>query len=487
MKTIPSYFIFGIFVIFLIIQFYLVERHHGTIVTPEELNLKNKELEDQKKKILNLEEELALKQTEISNLKFEFFGREIVNTTTSKKLLKKERGILDLPASYIEIDKMQNNWPEMEEPIPSKEILERCDTANIKPLNIGGITFYDVFVSNFESEIGFVSPDKVDFSIFFCKFGNNLVPLETMKTGYLRASYSKCIISEKFKSALKNNKYLKFELVQIVEERAISMIDVVVCVHRDPKFYYAASCCIYRNDDNIIKQWLAWNTYMGMDHYFLYDHQSTDSTNKILAPYIDKGLITYINWRNYRPQPHNIDTYHVAQDSHVLSCINRYRDKVKWMWLGDTDEFIYPVKTDNFTYLLQKYEADSGIQGIRIRGWRMTYDEAQPLPLIPDPSQQTMLIEPYPLNKSFVEKYQFISSKYSTFKVFAKLPDAKYSAIHDMAGGGGSVDLSDSEIMFLHYRFERYGKMDSEGDVPHKFSEAFERFGHLLKPWYPPK
>jgi hypothetical protein len=130
----------------------------------------------------------------------------------------------------------------------------------------------------------------------------------------------------------------------------------------------------------------------------------------------------------------------------------------------------------------------------------MSDDPDHPLPLIQDPTGQTMLIEPYPLNKTFVQKYPFKSKRYSTFKVFAKFPDARHASIHDMSGGGLAYDFPDSgmisyttlylqriEIIFLHYRYERYGKADSPADELEYFPGPEKRFGHLIKPWYPPK
>jgi hypothetical protein len=140
---------------------------------------------------------------------------------------------------------------------------------------------------------------------------------------------------------------------------------VSVCIPETKKFYYLANCCIYRNDDNILDQWLQWQMNIGLEHFFLYDHKSTDLSNKVLnsaaflliikvlEKYVREGRVTYLNWRNNRPEPHNIDTYHVAQDAAYLSCTNRFRDQAKWMWTGDTDEFIYPHNGEK-SFLIRK-------------------------------------------------------------------------------------------------------------------------------------
>ena len=105
-----------------------------------------------------------------------------------------------------------------------------------------------------------------------------------------------------------------------------------------------------------------------------------------------------MNWRNNRPEPHNIETYHVAQDAAYLSCTNRFRDRAKWIWTGDTDEFIYTPNGEAFNSfddanevedtvlpILKKYEDNNYLAGVRAVGYRMSDNPDKPLPLIPDP------------------------------------------------------------------------------------------------------
>ena len=103
---------------------------------------------------------------------------------------------------------------------------------------------------------------------------------------------------------------------------------------------------------------------------------------------IQEGKVTYVNWRNYRPAPHTIETYHMAQDSMILSCLGRNKDISTYIWMGDTDEFIYPVAQDNFIYALKENELNSAVSGVRIRGFQWRDDPDNPLPLIDDPEHK---------------------------------------------------------------------------------------------------
>jgi hypothetical protein len=49
-----------------------------------------------------------------------------------------------------------------------------------------------------------------------------------------------------------------------------------------------------------------------------------------------------------------------------------------------------------------------------------------------------------------------------------------------MAGGGNSIELSGSEVSFLHFRYERYGRSDSTGDNVVYDPDAWNKFGKKI-------
>jgi hypothetical protein len=84
----------------------------------------------------------------------------------------------------------------------------------------------------------------------------------------------------------------------------------------------------------------------------------------------------------------------------IISCLSRNRENNKWLFMGDTDEFIYPLQENNFVYALEKYEEDAKVdglgvfgggfnfKGIRIHGYMWIDDINNPLPLIEDPKKE---------------------------------------------------------------------------------------------------
>ena len=58
--------------------------------------------------------------------------------------------------------------------------------------------------------------------------------------------------------------------------------------------YFIAVACIIKNEGPYLKEWLEYHKLIGVEHFYVYDNESTDDTKDILKPYIDSGEVTYI-------------------------------------------------------------------------------------------------------------------------------------------------------------------------------------------------
>lgn len=89
---------------------------------------------------------------------------------------------------------------------------------------------------------------------------------------------------------------------------------------------------ILKNEPDII-EWIEYHRLVGVDHFYLYDNESTDGLVDKLAPYIDEGVVTY----TYYPGP-------AMQDSSVNDCIENFKYETKYLAVIDGDEYIVPVE-----------------------------------------------------------------------------------------------------------------------------------------------
>jgi hypothetical protein len=108
--------------------------------------------------------------------------------------------------------------------------------------------------------------------------------------------------------------------------------------------YETAICTIFKNEAPYMKEWIEYHLIMGIDHFFLYNNNSTDNYFEILQPYIDKGIVTFTEWQiNQGQAPMYKDWY------------NNFRNEVKWVCFIDLDEFICPRDKTNFKDWLSDY------------------------------------------------------------------------------------------------------------------------------------
>ena len=95
--------------------------------------------------------------------------------------------------------------------------------------------------------------------------------------------------------------------------------------------YDLALVAILKNEGRYIKEWLDYHLLAGVDHFFLYDNDSSDDYNEIIAPYVAAGLVTSV----YMPGGS-------AQFAAYSFALRDWRFFCRHMAFIDLDEFIYP-------------------------------------------------------------------------------------------------------------------------------------------------
>jgi len=106
-------------------------------------------------------------------------------------------------------------------------------------------------------------------------------------------------------------------------------------------------CCIMKNEARYLPEWIEYSKLVGVSRFYLYDHNSTDNTHEILAPYISSGTVVLHNWSFEGYPQKEVHTH----------CTHRYAHQTTWLGLMDVDEFLVPVKAATVLDIL---EASSG-------------------------------------------------------------------------------------------------------------------------------
>ena len=102
-------------------------------------------------------------------------------------------------------------------------------------------------------------------------------------------------------------------------------------ISKDKK-YQLAICSIFKNEGRYIQEWIEYHKLIGVDHFYLYDNDSTDDIS-VLQKYLDDGTVT-LNRISGKAQ--QMPAY-----NHFLQ---NYKQEVYWAAIIDLDEFIIPLE-----------------------------------------------------------------------------------------------------------------------------------------------
>lgn len=111
-----------------------------------------------------------------------------------------------------------------------------------------------------------------------------------------------------------------------------------------PKKHFLSVCAIFKNEGRFLREWLNYYLLAGVDHFYLYNNFSDDDYAAVLKPYVDKGLVTLIDW-----------AVPFGQMPAYLDCVEKYSAESNWIAFFDLDEFAVPVGTTDLKTVLKRY------------------------------------------------------------------------------------------------------------------------------------
>lgn len=105
------------------------------------------------------------------------------------------------------------------------------------------------------------------------------------------------------------------------------------------KKHKVSVCAIFRDEGEILREWIEYHKIVGVEHFYLYNNFSADNYKEILEPYINEGLVTLTDWPYERQQ--------MAAYKH---CADNYGDESNWIGFIDLDEFVVPNGQNQTVY-----------------------------------------------------------------------------------------------------------------------------------------
>ena len=132
---------------------------------------------------------------------------------------------------------------------------------------------------------------------------------------------------------------------------------------------YLAASMTYRDEAPYLREWIEFHRIVGVERFFLYDTGSTDEHEQILAPYVERGIVTVEKWPGEARQNEAID-----------HCLTAHAD-VRWIAFIDADEFLFSARGRPVPELLERYEEFPGL-GVNLAQYGTSGHDTKPKGLV---------------------------------------------------------------------------------------------------------
>lgn len=152
---------------------------------------------------------------------------------------------------------------------------------------------------------------------------------------------------------IKKNTHVRY--INTNMKKFISTLFIFFSIHLYSQQYELSVCAIFKNEAKWLAEWIDFHRIVGVEHFWLYNNDSTDDYERVLKPYIKKGIVELYQWPNLTPHIH---FPFGCQASAYQDALKKARDKTKWLAVIDVDEFLVPQKKTTISKILKKHFKD---------------------------------------------------------------------------------------------------------------------------------
>ncbi|MBS4168467.1 glycosyltransferase family 92 protein [Parachlamydia sp. AcF125] len=117
--------------------------------------------------------------------------------------------------------------------------------------------------------------------------------------------------------------------------------------------YFLSVGAIIQNEAIYLKEWIEYHKLLGAEHFWIYNHLSTDHYLEVLEPYIRSGEVELIEW--------GVKKFPACQLTAYEDCLKQAKDRTEWLALIDVDEFFVPHQHPSMKAFLAEFEPFSQI------------------------------------------------------------------------------------------------------------------------------
>lgn len=93
--------------------------------------------------------------------------------------------------------------------------------------------------------------------------------------------------------------------------------------------YFLSTIVRIKNEGRFLPEFIAYHSLLGVEHFYFYNNNSEDDPHTVLAPFMDAGLVTIIDWT---PVPASPGCYRHFMKHHAFDS--------QWIAFLDADEYM---------------------------------------------------------------------------------------------------------------------------------------------------
>lgn len=224
--------------------------------------------------------------------------------------------------------------------------------------------------------------------------------------------------------------------------------------------YFLCVVAIFRNESHALGEWLEFHLKSGVEHFYLYDNQSEDNYMEKLAPYIERGKVTLLQW------PSNFGNG--GQVLALTHAIGIFESQTTWLAHIDIDEFIFPKQNKNLKEVLKKLNEYDCV----LLPWRCFGPSGQ------NTKEYNSVIRTFNMMANLNEASDSLKYELTRTKAIFKPDQVVTAKVHGCITSGKTVHLDGQDILLNHYITK------SEEDFNLKISRAHPWSNtHVLEAW----
>lgn len=114
-----------------------------------------------------------------------------------------------------------------------------------------------------------------------------------------------------------------------------------------------ALVAIFQDESRFLKEWIEFHKLVGVQHFYLYNNNSTDNYQEVLSEYVKSGLVDLIEWPSENNSWKNF--CYKIQPGAYWDAVQRALGVARWLVIIDTDEFLFPVQEWTISSCLKRH------------------------------------------------------------------------------------------------------------------------------------